>query len=652
MSISSSATLNKAGIQKKDKIMTAEEAISLIHDGETLATAGFIGTGFAEELAKALESRFLDTGSPRDLTLVYAAGQGDGKEKGLNRFAHAGLLKKVIGGHWGLVPKLQKLANDNEIEAYNLPQGCLSHLFRDIAAGKPGTLTKVGLGTFVDPRQCGGRLNEASKENLVELLEIGSEEYLLYKSFPVNVVFLRGTTADPQGNITMEREALTLEALALATAAHNSGGLVIVQVERIAKRDTLNCRDVEIPGILVDAVVVAEPENHWQTFTEQYNAAFSGEIRVPTGQLKPMPLDERKIIARRAALELKANSVVNLGIGMPEGVSDVAAEEKVIDFITLTAEPGVIGGIPMSGLNFGAAVNTQAIINQPSQFDFYDGGGLDAAFLGLAQMDPQGNVNVSKFGPKVAGAGGFINISQSAKKVVFMGTFSVGKKDITVDQGRLILGDAPSKANKLVNELEHITFSAEQAIKDNKEVLYITERCVFRLTEKGVELTEIAPGIDVERDILPYMDFEPLISKNLDTMDPAIFNELPMGLESVIHNIPISRRISYNKRTQVVHINLEGWRIDSEKDLDDFEQTVEEQLKGVDHKVEAVANYDHFYIPPTLIDAYLEMIDRVTHNHYTRVTRYSTSAFMKSKFGVALCERGLSPYIHEGADIE
>ncbi len=650
MPTSASTIFNQAGILKKDKIMTAEQAVSLIHDGETIATEGFIGTGFAEELAIALEKRFLETGSPRDLTLVYAAGQGDGKEKGLNRFAHQGLVKKVIGGHWGLVPKLQKMANDNEIEAYNLPQGCLSHLFRDIAAGKPGTLTKIGLGTFVDPRQTGGRLNDISNESLVEVLDIADEEYLLYKSFPINVVFLRGTTADPHGNVTMEKEALTLEALALATAAHNSGGLVIVQVERIAERNTLSCRDVEIPGLLVDAIVVAAPENHWQTFTEQYNPAYSGELRVPTGQLKHMTLDDRKVIARRAALELKANSVVNLGIGMPEGVSNVAAEEKVIDFITMTAEPGVIGGIPMSGLNFGAAINTQAIINQPSQFDFYDGGGLDAAFLGLAQMDSQGNVNVSKFGPKVAGAGGFINISQSAKKVVFMGTFCVGKKDVSVEQGRLALGSDAGKP-KLVSEVEHITFSAQQAVKDNKEVIYITERCVFRLTPNGVELTEVAPGVDVERDILPYMEFKPLISKNLDTMDPAIFTEEPMGLESVIHKIPITQRVSYNPRKETIFINLEGWRIFCEKDLEEFEQTVENTLLGVSKKVAAIANYDHFYIPPTLIDNYLEMIDRITGKFYSDVTRYSTSAFMKSKFGEALCERGLSPHIHEGADL-
>ncbi len=520
------------------KITSACAAVERIRDGATVATCGFIGIGFPENIAVAIEQCFLDStradehgiGHPRDLTLVYAAGQGDGKERGLNHFGHDGLVARVIGGHWGLVPRLQALAVSNRIEAYNLPQGVISHLFRDIAAGRPGTLTRVGLGTYVDPRFDGGRLNTCTKADIVRLMEIDGEEYLFYKAFPIDVALIRGTTADPDGNVTMEKEALILESLAAAMAAHNSGGMVIVQVERIAERGSLNSRQVKIPGILVDCVVVAEkPEYHMQTFLEQYNPAFSGEIRVPLSSIAPMPMSARKIIARRAVLELTADAVVNLGIGMPEGIAAVAAEEGINDRMTMTTEPGVIGGIPAGGLNFGAASNTQVIIDQPSQFDFYDGGGLDIAFLGLAQADRAGNLNVSKFGSRLAGAGGFINISQNARRVVFVGTFTAGKLDIALEDGQLRIA-RDGTGIKFVEEVEHRTFSGAEAMKRGQKVLYVTERCVFRLSRDGLELIEIAPGIDLQHEILDLMAFRPIILGEPALMDDRIFHDMPMGL--------------------------------------------------------------------------------------------------------------------------
>ncbi|MCP4339223.1 MAG: acyl CoA:acetate/3-ketoacid CoA transferase [Desulfobulbaceae bacterium] len=518
-------------VLNRDKVVSAAVAVAAIESGDTIATGGFVGTGFAEQLTIALEERFLETQEPRDLSLIYAAGQGDGKTRGLNHLGHEGMVARVIGGHWGLVPKLQKLAVENKIVAYNLPQGIISTMFRDVAAKKPRTISAVGLGTFVDPRNGGGKINAATTEELVELISFDGEEYLAYKTLSIDVALLRGTTADPAGNITMEKEALTLEVLAIAMAARNSGGIVIVQVERIADLGTLNPRQVKIPGIFVDYVVVSEPDNHWQTFAEQYNPAYSSEIKVPVKSLRPMQMGPRKVIARRAAFELTLGDIVNLGIGMPEGVSDVANEEGILDQIVMTAEPGVIGGIPAGGLSFGAATNTDAIIDQPYQFDFYDGGGLDITFLGMAQADMGGNVNVSKFGSNLAGAGGFINISQNARKVIFLGTFTAGGLKVAIADGQLRIEQEGAARKFVRGTVEHVTFSGAYAAKRGQKVVYITERCVFSLTLEGLELTEIAPGIDLQKDVLDQMDFTPIIKGTPRLMDSRIFLPDAMGME-------------------------------------------------------------------------------------------------------------------------
>jgi propionate CoA-transferase len=627
------------------KIVTAEEAVRLIADGDTVATSGFIGSGFAEGLARALRDRFLETGGPRGLTLVYAAAQGDGRDKGLNHLGQEGLLSRVIGGHWGLAPKLGRLALDNAIEAYNLPQGVLAHLFRAIAAKQPGILTHVGLGTFVDPRFGGGKINARTTEDLVERLEIGNEEYLFYKTFPINVALLRGTTADTDGNVTMEQEALYFEALQVATAVHNCGGMVIVQVGRIAEKGSLNPRLVRIPGVMVDCIVEGRGEDQWQTFTTPHDPGYTGEVRVPVQSIPPMPLNERKIIARRAAFELKPNGVVNLGIGMPEAVAAVAAEEKVFDLLTLTTEPGAIGGIPAGGLNFGASTNMAALIDQPSQFDFYDGGGLDVAFLGMAQADGRGNVNVSRFGSRLAGAGGFINISQNAKTVVFVGTLTAGGLEVEVVQDKLrILAEGRSR--KFLEEVEQRTFSGPVAAGSGQPVLYVTERCVFALTPDGIELREVAPGIDVERDVLARLDFRPLIPREPRRMDPRIFRPEPMGLREDLLSIPLEQRLTFDPEQDLFFVNFEGYSVKTMEQVEEIRDAIESRLDRIGRKVYAIVNYENFEIYPEVLDFYTDMVRDLVERRYSGVSRYTTSAFLRMKLGDKLKGRDQSPHIY------
>jgi propionate CoA-transferase len=628
-----------------DKIVTVDEAIALIRDGDTVSCSGFVGIGTPEYLIAALERRFVETAGPIDLTLIFAAAPGDGKEQGLNRLAHEGLIKRAIGGHWALLPKLAKLAMDNRIEAYNLPLGVISHLYRDAAAHRAGTLTKVGLGTFVDPRVEGGKINACTAEDLVRIMPIDGEEWLFYKAFRVNIALIRGTTADPEGNITMEREALLLDVQAAAMAARNANGLVIAQVERITPSGSIDPRRVVVPGVLVDCVVLAPPTSHRQTYATDYNAAFSGEVRMLADEIPVALLDERKLIARRCAFELPLGGVINLGIGMPEALGAVAAEEGVLDYLTLTTEPGVIGGMPQGGPNFGAAVNTHALLHQNQQFDFYDGGGLDLACLGMAEIDRAGNVNVSRFGPRLAGAGGFINISQNARRLVFAGTFTTGGLSVVIEDGRVHIV-AEGKKWKFVEAVEQITFSGPLAVGKGQSVHYITERCVFELRPDGLQLVEVAPGIDIERDILAHMGFKPVIGI-IKVMEACIYEAKPMGLSSILLDLQLANRLSYDSKRNILFANFEGMKICSMEDIESVRRIFEALCTEVGRRVALIANYEGFHVDESLSSAYFMMVRDLQVKHYTKATHYTTSAFMRAKLGAELASRHAGAHVFE-----
>lgn len=511
--------------------ITAAEAAALIGDGKTVAVDGFIGFSLADDILCELEERFLREGRPRDLRLVNVAGLGgDGVRRGINHFAHRGMVSRLFCSNLSLANSIYPNVSRGDFALFMAPQGVMSHMMRAIAGKKAGVVTEVGLGTFVDPRRDGCRMNRKawdSGEEVVQLVRLGGKEQLFFPSFGLDVCIIKGSTADENGNISMENEAFLLEQYDMAAATHNSGGLVLVQVDRTVPAQTMNAKDVVVPGCLVDYVIVGREENSRQQFVteERWVEAFTGRVRIPLEQLPPVPLNIKKVMARRAAAEIKDGNFVNFGIGVPTLITSVLAEEKRLERVVLSIESGTIGGAPQSGLLTGAAYNADAMVKQPDIFDLYDGGGIDVACLGGAEFDRLGNVNVSRFGEKIPGPGGFINISQGAKKVCFMGSFTAGKSDIRVQNGRLcIVKDG--EVCKFLREVGHITFSGEYANrKGGQEVYYITERAVFRLTPDGLLLIEIAPGAELKRDILDRMEFEPMIAPDLREMDAALFAE-------------------------------------------------------------------------------------------------------------------------------
>ena len=524
------------------KVITADEAARHVRSGDTLLIGGS-GGGHAvpETLIAALERRFLAEREPRSLTSIHPVGLGDRGDRGVSRFAHDGMLKRIVCGTLVDSPRVEELALADKVEAYTLPQGALSQLTREMAAGRPGLVTHTGLHTFVDPRHGGGRQSASAREDLVELVEIDGREWLRYKPFHIDVALLRGTTADEDGNVTMEHEAIFGEMLSMAQAARRAGAIVMVQVKRLAVRGALPPKQVKIPGMLVDFVVV-DPDQG-QTYYTAYSPTYAGELRMPLSEIAALPFDARKVIARRAALELFPRAVCNLGSGVSTGIARVAAEERVLEQVVLTNEQGMIGGAPAGDREAGASRNYWAMVDQPYQFDFYDGGGLDLAFLSFAQVDRHCNVNVSRFGGRIIGPGGFINISQNARTVVFSGTFTAGGVKLGWPDGRLRI-EQEGREQKFVPDVEQVSYSGRYAIERGQRVLYVTERAVFRAAADGLELIEIGPGVDLERDVIGRMGFRPRVSPDLKPMDARLFDPAPMDLaRDVLARPPVERAL-------------------------------------------------------------------------------------------------------------
>lgn len=512
------------------KFLTADEFAKKLTDGCTVGICSFTAVSMAEDLLVATEKRFLTEGHPQNIKVFHASGVGDYKQHGmgLNHLAHKGLIKTVYGAHTFPSPDLAAMINAGEIASYIVPQGVCVHMNRAIAGGQPGVITHIGLETYADPRQDGCRANDACKDEIVELIKLDGREYLFYKAFPIDFCMLKGSFADEDGNISFQEEPLMLEQLEMAAATRASGGKVAVQVHAKVPSGSLDPQKIKIPSVLVDYVIIGRPEYTFQTHLfEGYHPELMGEKRIELNDAAKIPLDLQKLCGRRALFELEPGMIVNIGGGVPETVAPAAEEEGITDKIKLSVESGVFGGVPVPG-GIGLSFNPEAVLKHPDMFDLYDGGFLDITFLGFAEIDSKGNVNATKFSGRVTGPGGFVNIVAKTKRIVFLGTFCAGGLDIKiVDSGLDIRKDG--QFNKFVSKVEQISFNGQRALRQGQQVTYITERAVFKLTEDGVVLIEIAPGVDLQKDILDKMAFSPVISKNLKYMDERIFKRQRMG---------------------------------------------------------------------------------------------------------------------------
>ncbi|KNC85349.1 hypothetical protein SARC_02471 [Sphaeroforma arctica JP610] len=648
----------------RNKVVSMDDAVEMVCNGDTIGCTGFVAQGAPEAVLKALGENYVKFGVPNSLTAMFGGGPGDWATKGLNHLAHTAdevqattdglqkdMLFRTIGAHYGQTPQIAKLVLNEKVEAWSIPMGSISRMWRSTAAHVPGHLTTTGMGTFVDPvTGSGGKINkraEASSLKVVSEVFIDKERHLFYKALPISVAIIRATTADSDGNLSFENESLVGDARNLAMAARNSGGIVIAQVKNVAQNGTIPAPNVRVPGILVDCVVKVDrelqSELHPMSYYEDHNPSWSGQLKVPVDAIEPMPLDARKIIARRAATTLKPNKVVNLGIGMPEGVASVAEEEGVLQSITLTTEAGAIGGIPASGYNFGPSTNASAMLEMNSMFDLYSGGGLDACYLGMAQVTPTGDVNVTRLSEdRLTGPGGFIDISQATHRVCFMGTMTTkGLKLGFGDNSGVLNIEREGAIKKFVNDTYEVTFSGDEAVRRGQHTLYVTERAVFKRSSAHpiLELIEIAPGLDLERDVLSAMEFRPVISPDLKTMDPRLFKFEKMGLRRDMTGVSLSDRAQYHEDDHTLLLDLSGVTVSQPEELRRFESDLKalfDPLKAAGGKFNAVINYDGFDCWQPIEKDYRKMVEEMEENYYLSSRRFTGNSFRRFKLGKSI----------------